>query len=430
MTSSAELQLQRLYTSATSSNPPTCLVQGSDGNFYGTFIHESLGLGYGTVFRMAPDGSVTSFGFIPGLNDGLALAQDGNIYGTTTNGGLGYGSILKISPAGPITTVYSFAATNGAPLGIRAGFDGCLYGACQGTNDFRFFPQLFYIFRYDTNGALTILHTGTNISGVQDSIGLPVQGPDGFLYGSVSSPKFSPWLVTSNRTSFYRLSTNGAFQSICSLTNSPGSAGDLVFGPDGFLYGVIGDRQVYSTSDGLVFKLSTNGVFTNLFSFHGTNGSNPQAQLLTASDGLLYGTTFRGGASGSGTLFRISSDGELSTLANFDAATGGNPLASLIQASDGNIYGTTKGSQLSAFGTIFRLVESPTITDLVLTNGSATLIWNSFSNGIYRVEFKPDLSAVSWTALIPRVTATDSTISFSDNSPPPDNRLYRVVLLP
>ena len=430
LVSRADLVLQRLYTSGTSSNPPTCLVQGNDGNFYGTFIHESFALGYGTVFRMAPDGSVTSFGFVPGLNDGLALADDGNFYGTTTNGGLGYGSILRISSAGQITTVYSFPASNSAPIGIRAGLDGCLYGACQGTNNFRFLPRYLNIFRFETNGVLTILHTTTNAGGLQDVIDLPMQGADGFLYGSMSLPQVSPWLITKPKILFYRLSTNGGFQTIYTVTNSPGAAGDLVFGLDGFLYGVIGDRRTYPAVDGLLFKLSTNGVFTTLFSFSGTNGSDPEARLLPASDGYLYGTTFRGGTAGSGTLFRASTNGALATLVNFEGSTGVNPLADLIQGNDDNIYGTTRGSQFSALGTIYRLVQTPAITGLVLTNGSATLTWNSFTDGIYRVEYKPDLSAPAWTTLIQRVTATDATISVYDNLPAPDNRLYRIVLLP
>src|SRR6516162_5116425 len=92
--SRAQLQIQRLYTSSMSSNPPTCLVQGNDGNYYGTFIHEGFFAGNGTVFKLTAAGSVTTGGPISGLNDGLTLAQDGNLYGTTTNG---YGTIFKVS---------------------------------------------------------------------------------------------------------------------------------------------------------------------------------------------------------------------------------------------------------------------------------------------------------------------------------------------
>ncbi len=274
------------------------------------------------------------------------------------------------------------------------------------------------------------MHTITNGSGAQADITLPAQGPDGFLYGSISSPQFAPPLPTKPRTTFYQLSTNGLFQTIYTLTNAPVSPGDLAFGADGFLYGGLGDRLAYPTNNGAVFKLGTNGVFTNIFSFSGTNGSTPQARLLPASNGFLYGTTLSGGSGGSGTLFRMSTNGDLATLVNFEASNGGNPLASLIQESDGNIYGTTKGSQFSALGTIFRLVETPLITGLVFTNSLATLTWNSFTNGIYRVDYKANLSALSWTTLIQKVTAIDSTISVTDASPAPDARLYRVVLLP
>src|SRR6266699_3877388 len=53
----AQLQLQRLYTTSNSAQPPTFLLQGNDGNFYGTMGNASQG----SVFKMTPSGAVTNF---------------------------------------------------------------------------------------------------------------------------------------------------------------------------------------------------------------------------------------------------------------------------------------------------------------------------------------------------------------------------------
>src|SRR5207302_2058398 len=76
------------------------LVQGADGNFYGTTLSggenqnpgPSFGIGYGTVFRVAPGGGFTSLASFNGTNGinpmgGLVEGSDGNFYGTTWYGG-------------------------------------------------------------------------------------------------------------------------------------------------------------------------------------------------------------------------------------------------------------------------------------------------------------------------------------------------------
>jgi hypothetical protein len=59
---------------------------------------------------------------------------------------------------------------------------------------------------------------------------------------------------------------------------------------------------------GTVFRITTNGVFTSLVLFHGTNGSNPSASLTLGQDGNLYGTTLAGGTSCfiCGTVFKLT----------------------------------------------------------------------------------------------------------------------------
>src|SRR5215471_38038 len=68
------------------------LVQGTDGNLYGT----TLGLAYGSIFKMTPSGVLTTIysftyqngGYPNGAfpDSGLVLGKNGNFYGTTVEG--------------------------------------------------------------------------------------------------------------------------------------------------------------------------------------------------------------------------------------------------------------------------------------------------------------------------------------------------------
>jgi uncharacterized repeat protein (TIGR03803 family) len=438
MAARAEMQLQRLYTAPNTSNRPSFILQANDGNFYGTIGNASQGY----VFKMTPSGAVTNFPLIVGLNPEIALGDDGNIYGsanTPTFGGNTNGYIFKMTPAGQFTIAFAFDGTNGArPTGMRKGIDGCFYGVMGRTNSVRFlFPPSTNhadVFQFTTNNTVTKLYSVTNGTLGTDFTGLPVQGPDGYLYGTmfsdsghIVSPLFSPYVVR-----FYRLSTNGDFQIICTRTNASAPAGDLIFGPDGLLYGTIStDVRGYPTvKAGSIFRITTNGVFSSLFSFGTTNGTDPEARLLSASDGNLYGSTFSGGSNNRGTLYSITVHGEFTSLLDFTGANGSNPTGPLVQGADGNLYGVTESSTITNIGTIYRLVQSTAITNFGASNGTATLTWNSFPNGIYRVEYKSVLSDLSWVPLIQRVTATDQTITVFDNAATDPQRLYRVVLLP
>jgi uncharacterized repeat protein (TIGR03803 family) len=114
--------------------PAAALVQGSDGNFYGT---TSAGGAYsnGTVFRITPSGTMTilhSFAGGEGNNVLAPLIQgsDGNFYGTASGSGAhGYGAIFEITPSGTFTLLYSFNNSDGAnPQGGLVEVNGTFYG--------------------------------------------------------------------------------------------------------------------------------------------------------------------------------------------------------------------------------------------------------------------------------------------------------------
>ena len=91
------------------------------------------------------------------------------------------------------------------------------------------------------------------------------------------------------------------------------------------------------------------------------DGRNPRAALIQARDGHFYGTTFAGGEAGLGTLFRLTLSGRETVLYSFagqSKSDGANPTAALIQASDGNFYGATLIGGKANTGTIFRFTPA------------------------------------------------------------------------
>src|ERR1017187_6131342 len=103
-------------------------------------------------------------------------------------------------------------------------------------------------------------------------------------------------------------------------------------------------------------------TLTTLFSFDGTDGAVPQAGLVQATNGDLYGTTVSGGTNTNGTVFKITPGGALTTLYSFCSQTnctdGANPYAGLVQAANGDFYGTAYGGGANGRGTVFKITPS------------------------------------------------------------------------
>jgi uncharacterized repeat protein (TIGR03803 family) len=139
---------------------------------------------------------------------------------------------------------------------------------------------------------------------------------------------------------------------------------------DGDFYGTTATGG--SAGKGTVYRITSTGLVTVLHSFGDgsvtDDGAYPEAELIQATDGNLYGTTSAGGAAGDGTVFEITTSGAITLLHSFgDTAVtndGIYPEAPLIQASDGNFYSTTANGGSANDGSIFKITKSGVVTIL------------------------------------------------------------------
>src|SRR6202050_1835401 len=118
-----------------------------------------------------------------------------------------------------------------------------------------------------------------------------------------------------------------------------------------------------ANNGGTIFKITPSGTLTTLYSFCPqsgcTDGEYPYAGLVQATNGDFYGTTDSGGGDGYGTVFKITPSGTLTTLHSFcpqgvypDCTDGEYPEAPLVQATNGDLYGTASSGGASGNGTV------------------------------------------------------------------------------
>jgi uncharacterized repeat protein (TIGR03803 family) len=209
--------------------------------------------------------------------------------------------------------------------------------------------------------------TGTN-DGANPYAGL-VQGSDGYFYGTTVNGGTNGGYGT-----VFKISTNGVLTALYSFTGGDDGANPqaaLVQGSDGSFYGTTAWGGT-NGGNGTVFKINTNGVLTSLYSFTGgDDGASPNG-LVQGSDGNFCGTTSYGGntdrtyfVQGCGTVFKINTNGFLTSLYSFNSTNDGDcPEAGLVQGSDGYFYGTTYYGGTNGNGTVFKMDTNGALTTL------------------------------------------------------------------
>jgi uncharacterized repeat protein (TIGR03803 family) len=335
------------------------LVQGIDGDFYGTT--DFGGSGCGTVFKVTSAGRLTTLATFPvdcvDTISGLAQDTQGSFYGTTHYGGLNYaGTIFKITPDGPPKQLYSFChyvpqCTDGEyPGALVQGSDGGFYGTTFGGDAYGW-PNLGSIYKITPSGQLMTVYSFTDQSGsFYPNYGL-VEGTDGNFYGTTFYAWGQHGLAAG---AIFQVTPGGTLTNLhffCPdgppCPDSPGPSALVQDRHSDFLYG----------AGVTVYKIAPDGRFATLHRFSLTGAGRAQG-LVQASDGNFYGTTSGTAApEHTGTIFRITPDGTLTTLHRFALSDGWCPAAGVVEGTDGNLYGTTYygGATGYPYGTVYRL---------------------------------------------------------------------------
>ncbi len=290
------------------------LVQATNGLFYGTSPQGGRTNG-GTVFRVESNGTsklLYAFCTKSGCPDGrfpeAALVQgaNGNLYGTTTENGMpqAAGTVFEISPAGTLTTLYSFCLQTGCPDGDRPmaaliqATNGNFYGTTSGGGAYGEGT----VFEITPGGVLTTLHSFSD--GAAPMAGGLMQAADGNFYGTTYYGGATGYGTIFKLTPAGKLTTLYSFcaQSGCSDGSYPDAG--LIQATDGNFYGTTlygGNSNCSGEGCGTIFEISPIGALTTLYAFCTKGGSDcadgamPGGGLLQSTDGNFYGVTNSGG---------------------------------------------------------------------------------------------------------------------------------------
>ncbi len=423
-------------------SPTGGLVQGADGNFYGTTLGGGTG-NSGTVFKVTPQGQeVVLYSF---LNDGstvypssLVQGADGNFYGTTGEGGVGpmagNGTVYSVTPQGQYTLLHDFGGgLDGADPeeGLVQGTDGALYG----TAFLGGFSDLGTIFRFHVS-QLPYLKSATAVAG---TVGLPLSYP---VYAanitfSYSATGLPPGLSINPVTGLVSgtPTTPGIYPAAITLTNAQGtSTATVTFTIVPLPVPSITSLPVASGSLGNSFTYTATAN-NNTTSFAAT-GLSGTGLTLTPSSGVITGT-----ATATGT-FPVTPDRhqrhrnqraiqphaqpfchaahaaqQYTVLYNFTGGNDGATPQAIIQGFDGTFYGVTSGAGANSQGTLFNMTAAGSTSTLTAFNsggpGAPDGILQGADANFYVSETTPGSGVSNAGVLIGQVTPQGGASSFS-----------------
>jgi uncharacterized repeat protein (TIGR03803 family) len=307
---------------------------------------------------------------------GLAMDQDGNLYGTTLEGGNsagpcfdeGCGTVFTLtrgSSGWVFHTIYSFTGgTDGmSPWGgVTVGADGSLYGTTYAGGSDLTCPisgsrGCGAVFKLTSPGHIppgavqswseTVLYRFKGGSDGLAPLGSLALDQAGNIYGATY------WAGVVFKLS---QSQNGWTESV--LANRVACLGGVALDHAGNVYGA-------STPSGEIFEVTPNpdGTWTKrtLHILSGDDGSYPYGGLMVDDLGNVYGTTSSGGSANGGTAFELrpgSTNWIFTLLYSFSGSSSSGPYASLSMDAAGSLYGTTYEEGAYQGGNVFKLTPT------------------------------------------------------------------------
>jgi len=431
--------------------PASGVIQGSDGNLYGTTPNGGAS-GFGLIFKMGLSGGVTDvYSFANGSDGGgpggpLVQATNGNFYGATQSGGANNnGTLYELILPNTIIPFYSFSAgglDSGSQLvtnsdgvspvcGLVQGSDGNFYGTASGGGVAGYGT----VFKITSGNTFSALYSFTNgADGATPLAGL-VQGANGNFYGTTSAGGLNSFGTVFQITPAGQLN---AFYSFANGSDGAFPQAPLVRGSGGSLYGVAAGGGV--NGNGTIFTISPSGQVAGLYSFGGmsqtipdtnTDGASPMA-LALGSDANFYGTASQGGNNETGTLFRITPGGAFTALYSFTALapailtnTDGAGPTGLIQANNGIFYGTTSTGGAEGNGTVFDISFTLSLGISLQYSGGQSVIQVSGLNGQGAVVVDASTNLLQWTPIQTNASATGQIQVVDSNAAHYPYRYYR-----
>jgi uncharacterized repeat protein (TIGR03803 family) len=283
----------------------TGLVRDAQNNLYGMTLGGGT-YGKGTVFKVDASGNFQSLYSFSGPDGAYPYAPNvirdaaGNIYGTTANGGTSdMGVVFKLDTAGKETVLHSFSGPDGQlpTAGLIQDSNGNFYGATIGGGAFGGGT----IFKLDLNGNETVLYSFGGSDGLGGATTTLTPDSHGNFYGTTAGGgAFGNGAV-------YRLDTSGTLTVLHSFDETADGIepfGRLVRDNHGNLWGTTETEG--PLLHGAIYRLDAAGKFSVYGFPDPAIGAFPFAGMIRDDQGNLYGGTTGGGAGvGWGTVYKI-----------------------------------------------------------------------------------------------------------------------------
>jgi uncharacterized repeat protein (TIGR03803 family) len=344
--------------------PYAAVVQGTDGNFYGTTNSGGNDTQSGTLFRVTPSGKITSlysFCSQPKCADGGFLSSapvvgtDGNLYGVTGDGGAGRaGTFYRMTLDGKLTTLYSFCpadpcASGAGPNGIILGGDGNFYGTTGAGGNASSSGTIFSI---SPTGQFKLLYTFCSLTpnclDGDNPYYPPILGTDGNFYG------VTYFGGTQEGGVLYELTPSGIYTVLYNFCGGLGGCNDngtydVARDANGNFFGTTAINEFEITSTNQFIALRTWDMFTYPVW--------PYTGVTVANDGNVYGVV-AGNYNNAGSIYEITPGGMYTTLYTFESGVGSPPVGPLFQGTNGSLYGVATYGPGNYDGEVFKFSNS------------------------------------------------------------------------